>query len=73
MKRIVNPEKLTLNLTEAASMMDLSVRLMTQLANTEGFPAFHVGKRWVIPKQALQDWLNNPANMGRVYGNPDID
>lgn len=51
-------EKLTFNMTEAAETLGVSVVLMRRIAKTPGFPIFRVGKRILIPKEGLRQWIN---------------
>ena len=48
-----------LNVTEVAKFLGISRTNAYELINTEGFPKIQLGKRIVIPKDKLLDWLNN--------------
>lgn len=63
-------ETLAYTLNEAAKVMHVSVPTLRALVNSPGFPAFRLGKRWVIPDAALKKWLSDMAAQ-RV--NIDID
>ena len=53
--------KCCLNLTEAAALAGVSRPVMIAWANRTDFPALRAGRRWVIPKDALIQWLNDRA------------
>lgn len=59
--------KLTYNLTQAAEAIDVSRPTMAALAKTEGFPAFRVGPRYLIPVDALNAWLIRQAEERREF------
>lgn len=44
---------------DAARLMNISEPIFLDLLHTDGFPAFRVGKRWIIPARAFEEWLNN--------------
>ena len=50
-----------LNLQEAAVFMGTNRTTMGMIVNTPGFPAFRVGRRWIIPRDALIRWMNERA------------
>ena len=52
-------ERLTYRIDEAAAAIGISKPIMAQLVHSSGFPAIRVGKRWLIPKKALTEWLDN--------------
>ena len=51
-------ERLTLNMKEAAEVVGVSEVLVRRIAKTPGFPVFRVGKRVLIPKEGLKQWIN---------------
>jgi excisionase family DNA binding protein len=60
-------EKLVLTLTEAAEAMSVSVPTMRTVIHQPGFPAFRVGKRWVIPVDAFREWMHKQALARAAY------
>lgn len=48
-------------LEKAARFAGVSAPTMLQWANRRDFPAFRAGRRWVIPKDSLIDWLRKQA------------
>ena len=65
---LLNPnstrEHIALNLVQAAQLVGVSTPVMLRLVHSEGFPAFKVGRRWVIPRAALEGMDNDPLLMG---------
>ena len=47
---------------QAAHAAGVSPVTMRQWVNREDFPAFKAGKRWIIPVDALRDWLIQKAS-----------
>ena len=60
-------EKLTYTLKEAAEAAQLSEPVMRELIYSDGFPAFRVGRRWVLPKETFSNWLNTNALNRTVF------
>ena len=52
---------LTLNAREAAEVLRISKSKVYELAQSESFPAIRIGKRVVIPRDKLIEWMNNQA------------
>ena len=49
---------LTLKAHEAAAVLRISKSKVYELAHTESFPAVRIGKRVVIPRDKLIEWVN---------------
>ena len=56
-----NIEDLPLTLTahEAAAVLRISKSKVYELAQSESFPAIRIGKRVVIPRDKLIQWMDN--------------
>ena len=54
---------LTLNAREAADVLRISKSKVYELAQSESFPAIRIGKRVVIPRDKLIEWMNNQAGV----------
>ena len=54
---------LTLNAHEAAAVLRISKSKVYELARTESFPAVRIGKRVVIPRDKLIEWMNAQAEV----------
>ena len=54
---------LTLKAREAAEVLRISISKVYELARTESFPAVRIGKRVVIPRDKLIEWMNNQAEV----------
>ena len=52
---------LTLNAREAAAVLRISKSKVYELAQSESFPAVRIGKRVVIPRDKLIEWMNAQA------------
>ena len=52
---------LTLNAREAAEVLRISKSKVYVLAQSESFPAIRIGKRVVIPRDKLIQWMNAQA------------
>ena len=54
---------LTLKAHEAAAVLRISKSKVYELARRESFPAIRIGKRVVIPRDKLIQWMNNKAEV----------
>jgi len=54
----------TFDLAGAAKFVGVSIPKMRELAHKPGFPAIRVGRRWVIPRMLLKEWLEEEAKKG---------
>ena len=54
---------LSLNAREVAEVLRISKSKVYDLARTESFPAVRIGKRVVIPRDKLIQWMNNQAEV----------
>lgn len=52
---------LAYTLEDAAEVMHVSVPILRTLVDRPDFPAFRLGKRWVIPDADLRKWLSDMA------------
>ncbi|MCD8051499.1 MAG: helix-turn-helix domain-containing protein [Clostridiales bacterium] len=50
-------EKLTLKPKEVAEVLGLGITKTYELMHTPDFPSFRVGKRLLVSKKALEEWL----------------
>ena len=61
--KALSPEdKLVYNIGELAEVLGVGLPAARNMVHIAGFPALRVGGRYLIPKQALQRWLDNRAN-----------
>lgn len=60
---IIEDLPLTLNAREAAQVLRISKSKVYELAQSESFPAIRIGKRVVIPRDKLIQWMNNQAEV----------
>ena len=54
---------LTLKVREAAEVLRISKSKVYELARTESFPAVRIGKRVVIPRDKLIQWMSDQAEV----------
>ena len=54
---------LTLKAHEAAEVLRISKSKVYELAQSETFPAIRIGKRVVIPRDQLIQWMNDQAEV----------
>ena len=53
------PQKTMLSVEEAGEMLGISRQLAYQLANRDDFPCLRIGRRLLIPKSRLIEWVDN--------------
>lgn len=56
--------KKTYSVEEAAQVVGISARYMYELIKTAGFPAFRIGRRWLVSVNGLERWLEAQINTG---------
>lgn len=62
------PEKLNLNVREAARILGVShTQVYQKLLHRPDFPAYRIGERWVIPRDALVEWNRTQAQKERPH------
>lgn len=54
---------LTLKAHEAAAVLRISKSKVYELAQRESFPAIRIGKRVVIPRDKLIQWINDQVEV----------
>ena len=57
--------RIAYNLNEAAEVLNISRPTMTNLVHRADFPAFRVGRRWIIPADGLKRWLEEQVVLAR--------
>lgn len=57
--------KMTLSVREAAELIGISKPKMYELSHSNEIPSIHVGKKIVIARQALMDWLSEGDTNGK--------
>lgn len=58
-------ERLTLTVSEAASVLGIGQNKMRQLTKVQGFPVIKVGTRILIPTSKFETWIND--NVGKQF------
>lgn len=52
---------ITLTVPEVAEILRINKSKAYELSHRDNFPAFNIGRRIVIPREAFFNWLNNTA------------
>jgi excisionase family DNA binding protein len=58
-------EKLLLTVSEAAEVISLGRTKTWQLIRTRELPAIRIGRRVLVPQQALQRWIVDHTDAGQ--------
>ena len=54
---------MALNANQVAAVLGISRAGAYNLMRSEGFPTLFIGKRMVVPKDRLMDWMNTQIKM----------
>lgn len=54
-------ERLMLSIDQAAEILGIGISLMYQLSRTDGFPVTKIGRRSLISKKALEEWIDKKS------------
>ncbi|MBQ6205586.1 MAG: helix-turn-helix domain-containing protein [Oscillospiraceae bacterium] len=57
-------EILCYSIADAAIALDLCETEVKNLVHSEGFPAFHIGRRVLISRDRLKEWVKKKADEG---------
>ena len=49
----------TLNAQQVSEMLGISKNSAYTLMHSEGFPTIHIGRRLVVPKEKLLQWMDD--------------
>lgn len=60
----MSDERITLTVREMAEMLGISYNTANQLTWRENFPVLQIGRKKLIPREALDEWL---LEQRRVY------
>lgn len=52
-----NPERLTYTVAEVAKVLGISMPTAYDLTESEGFPVIRIGRKKLVPKKELEEWL----------------
>ncbi len=55
-------EKLTLSVEEAGKLLGVSRQVAYQLIHRADFPTLHIGRRILVPKKQLEEWMDRQVN-----------
>ena len=51
-------EKLTLSVEEAGKLLGVSRQVAYQLIHRADFPTLHIGRRILVPRTQLEEWMD---------------
>ena len=57
--------KLSYSLETAAEALNISKPTMLEIVNRADFPAFRIGRRWIIPIDGMQRWLEEQTRQAQ--------
>ena len=60
----MDAERMTLSVADVARELGLSKPKIYDLLGVPGFPKIRVGRRWIIPREPLERWLEARAEEG---------
>ena len=52
-------EKLTLSVEEAGKLLGVSRQVAYQLIHRADFPTLHIGRRILVPRKQLEEWMDH--------------
>ena len=55
------PEKLCYDMKTLQEVIPIGKNNLYNLVHSEGFPRINVGKKILVPKKALEEWLDKTA------------
>ena len=59
-------EKLTLSVEEAGKLLGVSRQVAYRLIHRPDFPTIQIGRRVLIPKKQLEEWMDRQVNSAEV-------
>lgn len=57
--RIIDTKQLTYTIEQVSELLGISRATAYQLARDGVIPARRLGRRWLVPRKALHDWLDH--------------
>ena len=61
------PEKMMLSVEEAGELLGVSRVVAYQLSHRDDFPVLHIGRRLLVPKGKLIEWVNNHCSWNEEF------
>ena len=59
-------EKLTLSVEEAGKLLGVSRQIAYQLSRRADFPTLHIGRRVLVPRKQLEQWMDRHVTGAEV-------
>ena len=60
-------EKMMLSVEEAGELLGVSRVVAYQLSHRDDFPVLHIGRRLLVPKGKLIEWVNNHCSWNEEF------
>lgn len=58
--------RITLSVEQAAAQLGVSIPVLRDLTHKPGFPCFRIGRRVLIPRADLIEWVSRQAKEGTI-------
>jgi len=55
----ITSDKLLLTINEAAEQLSITPRTLQRIVHIQDFPTIHIGRRILIPADALRQWVHD--------------
>lgn len=62
MAKQTDPNPIAISPERAANKLGLAPRIVREMIYNKEIPAVHVGRRWLVPVKALENWLDAQVN-----------
>ena len=59
-------EKLTLSVEETGKLLGVSRQIAYQLSRRADFPTLHIGRRVLVPRKQLEEWMDRHVTGAEV-------
>jgi excisionase family DNA binding protein len=56
--KVIDTKQLTYSIEQVSELLGISRGTAYQLARDGVIPARRIGRRWMVPRKALHDWLD---------------
>ena len=64
-------EKLTLSVEEAGKVLGVSRQIAYQLSRRADFPTLRIGRRVLVPRKQLEEWIARQVTSAEVNSDQD--
>lgn len=60
----MDAKKMALSVADVGEVLGISKPKVYDLLNLPGFPRLRIGRRWIIPREPLEEWIRARAEDG---------